>query len=397
MVEQRSFLDLPLTFWVLWLGALVNRLGGFVFTFLALYLTEGRKFTPLEAGISVAIYGAGSFAAAGFGGWLADRHGRRFGILFGTVTGAAAMLVLGWVESLWAVRLAALCSGFFGDSYRPSLNAAVADVVPVAERTRAYATLYWAVNLGFAVAASSAGWLARSGYHWLFIVDAATTLAFGAIAFFFLPETRPLTAFAAAEASPSAWWEPFRSRVFLHFAAAQFVVIVLLMQSQVSLPLALLRQGFSADRYGSLIAINGVLILILQPVTAAFLARRKLSNVLAAGALLTGLGFGVNALASTLPVYVMGLVLWTFGEIGYSAAAPAFVAKIAPAHARGVYQGAFHMLWGGAFVIAPLVGTGAIEMFSIQTLWLGCLMAGSLAAIAHYHLPTLSDEPAYLK
>ena len=123
-------LGLPRTYWVIWTGALVNRLGGFVFTFLALYLTEARHFSALDAGTAVASYGVGSFAAAAFGGWLADRKGRRFGILFGTVTGAASLLVLGAMDTLLLVRVAAFFAGFFGDSYRPALNAAIADVVP---------------------------------------------------------------------------------------------------------------------------------------------------------------------------------------------------------------------------------------------------------------------------
>ena len=38
---------LPRTFWYLWTGALIDRLGTFVYTFLALYLTRARHFTSL--------------------------------------------------------------------------------------------------------------------------------------------------------------------------------------------------------------------------------------------------------------------------------------------------------------------------------------------------------------
>ena len=42
---------LPTAFWWLWLSTLVNRLGGFVVTFLALYLTLDRHFSPAFAGL----------------------------------------------------------------------------------------------------------------------------------------------------------------------------------------------------------------------------------------------------------------------------------------------------------------------------------------------------------
>lgn len=47
-------------------------------------------------------------------------------------------------------------------------------------RPRAYALLYWAVNLGYAVAAAG-GFLAGSGFWLLFILDEATTLMFAAL------------------------------------------------------------------------------------------------------------------------------------------------------------------------------------------------------------------------
>lgn len=386
-------LGLPRTYWILWVGALVNRLGGFVFSFLALYLTDARHFSPVEAGTAVSLFGIGSFAAAGFGGWLADAKGRRFGILFGTLTGATMVLVLGHVEALYAIFAAALLTGFFGDSYRAALNAAVADVVEPAERARAYSIFYWAVNLGFAVAASSAGWLARRGYEWLFIIDAATTLVFATIVFSLVPETRPERPKELGDAT-LAWWKPFRDARFLPFAVAQLVVIVVFMQGQVSLPLAMRAHGIDAGDYGSLIAANGFLILVLQPLAAPLVRRASFAKLLAFGALLTGLGFGMNAFAATKLEYLGGIVLWTLGEIGFSAASPAFIASIAPVHARGVYQGALHMLWGAAFAVAPLVGTFVIQAASADVLWLACAIACAAAAAVHARLPTENSSGA---
>ena len=41
---------LPRTFWLLWTGTLINRLGAFVVIFLAIYLTGERGFTQSQAG-----------------------------------------------------------------------------------------------------------------------------------------------------------------------------------------------------------------------------------------------------------------------------------------------------------------------------------------------------------
>ena len=66
---------LPRPFWVLFAGTLVNRVGGFVLIFLAIYLTEARDLTPAQAGTVVAAYGIGAIGAGPIGGALSDRIG----------------------------------------------------------------------------------------------------------------------------------------------------------------------------------------------------------------------------------------------------------------------------------------------------------------------------------
>src|SRR3990172_7446191 len=67
----------PRTFWLLWAGTIVNRLGGFVIPFLALYLTGPRGLPVSQAALMVSFFGGGSFVASLVGGEIADRLGRR--------------------------------------------------------------------------------------------------------------------------------------------------------------------------------------------------------------------------------------------------------------------------------------------------------------------------------
>ena len=52
-----SLLELPSTYWFLFAGVLVNRLGSFVLTFLTLYLTGERHLSPSQAGLLLALNG----------------------------------------------------------------------------------------------------------------------------------------------------------------------------------------------------------------------------------------------------------------------------------------------------------------------------------------------------
>ena len=54
---------LPRGFWILFVGTLINRLGGFVLVFLAIYLTEVRHLSVGQAGAIVSCYGIGAGSA----------------------------------------------------------------------------------------------------------------------------------------------------------------------------------------------------------------------------------------------------------------------------------------------------------------------------------------------
>jgi predicted MFS family arabinose efflux permease len=64
---------LPRTFWFLWAGTLINRVGLFVVLYLAIYLTRELGFSQSRAGLILGLYGAGGGIGTMIGGVLADR------------------------------------------------------------------------------------------------------------------------------------------------------------------------------------------------------------------------------------------------------------------------------------------------------------------------------------
>lgn len=175
---------------MLWAGTLINRLGTMVEPFLGLYLTEMRGLGLGQAGVVMALLGLGSVFAQIIGGALADRIGRRATLVLAMTPNAAGLLALGHAQGLPAIMASALLLGLVLDMFRPASAAMVADLISPDERPRAFGLLFWAVNLGFAVAMVLGGTLARAGYLWLFWVDAVTCLAFGVLIWRAVPETR---------------------------------------------------------------------------------------------------------------------------------------------------------------------------------------------------------------
>src|SRR4051812_2094244 len=230
-VARLGLLGLPRTYWMLWSGMLLNRLGSSVFFLLGLYLTRERGLRPELAGLVMSLYAAGGVLAGPVGGGLADGGGRRLTLLGGTAASGMLMLALGGARSTLAILLLAPLLGFCTDLCRAPLQAAVADVVPPEDRARAYGILYWAINLGFAGASALGGLLAVSHFGLLFVVDAMTTFAYGAIVLVGVSETRPAptpepTGARGGTGTVSGMLAPLRDRVFVRFALIQVLLLV---------------------------------------------------------------------------------------------------------------------------------------------------------------------------
>jgi len=380
---------LPATFWTLLAGLFVNRLASFVAIFLALYLTRERGLPPDEAGRIVALFGVGILVAGPLGGTLADAVGRRATMLLSLTLGAFAVGTIGFLRTPALLALFTFLAAVTSEMYRPAMNAAIADLVPPAQRTRAFGLVYWAVNLGWSVSLAFAGLVAARSFVALFLADATTCLLFAAIVFAKVPETRP--AGVHAESPLAGMARVFRDGPFVVFLLLHLAALVVFTQFQLAAPLDMAAHGIGPQVFSVLMALNGLGVVLLQPLLGPALARRDSAHLLAASALLFGLGFGVNAAIGTavgeaigpLAVYATGVVLWTVGEVVGFPAANALVANLAPVALRGRYQGAFSMAWGMGFTLSPIVGGELLTRFGRSTLWLTCLALGGSVAVGH--------------
>jgi MFS family permease len=376
--------DLPRTFWWLFAGMLANALATFVFPFLALFLVA-RGFSPSRAGLVVALYGGGSVLAGPVAGSLADRVGRRPTLLASLVAGAALTALLAAAEAPAAIACGALALGLVTNAFRPAAQAIVADVVAPERRGQEFGLLYWASNLGMALALVLGGTLASRGYSALFLADATTTAAFAAVAWWRIPETRPgarAPSGAAAERD-GGYGAILSDAVFVAFAALNLAFLVGFLQFQVALPLDMQRRGLSPAAFGRVLSVNGFLIALLQPWAAPLLRRLDPSRVLAAASALVGVGYGAYALAGTAAGYAAATALWSLGEIACVPVTMALVADLSPAHLRGRYQGAIGVSWGSGMLLAPAIGGAVLERFGAPALWGGCLASSLLVAAGH--------------
>jgi MFS family permease len=265
--------------------------------------------------------------------------------------------------------------------YRPAMSAAVADVVPPADRPRAYGLVYWAVNLALSVGLVIGGLVAERSFIALFVADAGTSIAAAAIVFFRVPETRP--AGLVHEPALRGLLKVLEDRPFLSFLVLHLAALSVFVQWQLALPIDMSAHGLGPSAYAFLMALNCAGVVLLQPMISPRLARVDAGLLLALSTLLFGLGYGVNAIGGSLVVYSVGTALWTVGEVVGFPVASTMVANLSPPELRGRYQGAFSMCWGIAFTVAPLGAGEAMQRFGARTLWLICFAVALAVSFGH--------------
>lgn len=379
---RRPYSGLPSAFWVLWTCTLINRLGDFVVPFLAFYLTDVQHIPVAKVGLVLSLFGVGSIAAGPVGGFLTDRLGRKRTMMGAMTLSAATMVALGFSHGLVAMAGLILLLGLFSQASRPAISATIADVVPAEDRVRAFGLHYWVVNIAFAFASVVGGWLAHRAFTTLFLVDALTTMVAVVLIGWKIPETRPAGSAAQAESTGDVV-AAHRDRLYLGFVFLTFLTGLVVVQFNATALLDMRAHGISTATFGQLAAINGVMIVLLQPVISPRLARVARQPVQAVAALLMGVGIAMTGAVGTAAGYALTIAVWTLGEMIGSGVTSAIVADFAPPSHRGRYQGLVHMAWGAAICVGPFAGTQVMARWGASTLWAACLALGILTAIGH--------------
>ncbi|MFJ9215438.1 MDR family MFS transporter [Streptomyces sp. NPDC102383] len=393
-----SVSGLPREFWWLWTSTLVNRLGNFVLTFLALYLTASRGFSAAYAGLVASLIGLGGVIASVLGGVLADRLGRRPTLLGAQLATSATVATLAFVRDPAWIAVTGFALGLASNASRPAIQAMMADIVRPEDRVRAFSLNYWAINLGFAVSSVYAGFLVAQSYTLGFLVEAAMTLACACVVFVKVKESRPTkTVVPGAPSSPVVTMGTvLRDGRFMLMVGLSFLVAVVFTQSSVGLPIVMGENGLTSSDVGLVAGVNGVVIVALQIPLTRYIERRDPGRLLTVSSLLIGYGFALTALAGSLAAYALTVVVWTLGEMINAPTQSGLVARLSPAEGRGRYQGVYTMSWSAAALVAPLAGGWVIDTAGAGWLWAGCAALGTVTAIGYWALMRgLSDtEPS---
>ena len=388
---------LPRTVRLLVTGSFVNRAGTLIVPYLTLVLRREFHFEPGAVAALLFAYGIGTLISILVGGVLTDRLGRRLVLVASLLGGGAIALALSVAGSLHLFVLLLLGFGFLAEMYRPASSAIIADLLPSSQRAVGFAALRVAVNLGFAVGMVVGGLLADWSWRALFLGDGLTTIAFGFLALFGIPETGPGRETSRSAPPPPAHG-PWRDRTYLVLMLVSLVFSTTLLANFTVLPLTIaLSAGYPTVVYGLVVGLNGVLVALFEISVVAWLSGFRRLRLAAAGVLLSGMGFALNGVAPHWAAYLAAVVTWTAGEILTMPQQMAFIADWSPPAARGRYLSFFTATFSLGWAINPILLLPAHAWLGDSAFWplLGAPLVPAAALLLW--LDRTADRPERLR
>jgi MFS family permease len=398
---------------LLLVGTLVNKLGTFIIPYLTLVLLRDFHMREAEAARLLFGYGFGSVVSILAGGVITDRFGRRRTLLVSLIGSGVLAVAMGIAPSAGAFVPLLVAFGFIGDLYRPAASAVIGDLLGSADRATGFAGLRMAVNLGWAAGTALGGLLADWDWRLLFLGDGLTTLAYGVIVYFAIPETRParivrsVVSLPAAPVSASASQgrasgreraNPLQDGVFLATTSTGLLFTFIFCSHLTVLPLTVTQSAsYPAAVFGLLAALNGLLVAFFEiSITARLTSFRRL-RLAALGCFLSAVGFGMIGLAMHWIWFLLAALVYTSGEILASPQQMAFVADWAPPEARGRYLSLYQATWSVAFAVNPAIMLPLHSALGERAFWGLMPLIAAPGVFVLLRLDRTADRPERLR
>lgn len=370
---KNSFSGLSREVWLLTVVNFINRCGTMVIPFLSIYLHKELGFTIEQAGIVVAFFGAGSVIGTYVGGILTDKIGY-YPVMFWSLVGAGFVFIsMQWVTTYYGWLGIIFLASLIADTFRPASMTAVGILSKPENRTRSISLVRMAINAGWAIGPAIAGIMAEKvGYVFLFWGDGLTFLIAAVFFIMFVPKkTKTNFESELPETTISTAKSVYSDKIFIAFVVLTIFSAISFFQLFVTVPLFFETQlHLSKDIIGYLMAMNGILIAILEMPTVFLLEKKNYNlEISAIGVLIMGLSFWILGWTMWVGIALISTLLVTVGEIFAMPFSNAFALNRPKLENRGRYMALYGMSYSVGFIAGPWLGTKLVGMYGWPTMW----------------------------
>ena len=356
------------------------------FTYLPLYLYQQRHISMTLVGVLFLISGIISGFSQIGGGMLADRFGHRRTFIIFQLTEillfALLAVMIGINGDVWSIFLVSAMITIVGNMSAPAISAIVADISQNNSLNESFGLMAIGGNLGWAIGPLTGGYLQElTSYAWVFGAGALIT-SFSLIALPYLPKDTTRTINGSASKKTISF---FMSDLnLLIFCAICMLFYLEMVQWGSTLSVFTVdRIGFTAEQYGLLMSISGVLIIIFQYPISRRIEWLGYRRALFLGSFLYGAGFlSFTWVRSFIPA-VGSIVILVTGEMLFVPSSYAVIGRISRLEDRAKSMGLLGLCATTGSSFGPLIGGLLLDRFPSQPffLWGPVALPAFLAAV----------------
>jgi MFS family permease len=393
-----TYATYPRQFWLVAFGVLLSSAGSsLIWPFQLIYISRTLSLPLSSVAALITISSMTGMAASFFGGFIADRFGRKV-IMFGALAAhGLAYLLMSRANSYISFVIPMSIMGAAMPFYAIGSDAMMADLIPSEKRTGAYAILRMINNAGIAVGPAIGGILTATSYALAFYGAAGGMFTYSVLLLLFARET--LQRQASPVISQNKETLGGYERVLADRSYVSFVAVVTLGMIAPLMMWTLLSvytnkyYGLPEYLYSWMPITNALMCVFAQYPVTMFTRRLPAKTAITLGMFVYALGVGSVGLMTGFWGFWLAMVTMTMGELILVPTASKYVADIAPEDLRGRYMSLYWLTWGLARAVAPITGGFLHDSISPQAIWWGGLAIGLTSTLGLLLLARRAPQP----
>lgn len=359
--------------WVVIANFLNNTGAAFLWPLTTMYMHNYLHQTLTTAGVVLFIMSCMMMLGNYLGGWLFDRWNPYLTSVIGSVVATASIVLLVFFHG-WPIFAVLIMFNSFGDGINATISNSYGTHVAGHSSRYVFNVLYMALNMGIVVGTLMVGFLLPISVTLTFTVASIFYVLLTLIIIFTFNVKIECQAHAKKELVGATHygsalhhqmialvWLICLNYACLHFGYSQWESVMSVHMTNMGIP-------FWA--YSMLWTINGIIIMIGQPMMNLLNGRLKLDHQIMIGAVIFASSFILLIFCHTLPAFIADFVLLTIGEIMSIAGVPAWVSTLTNVDEAGHYQGMVSICMSAGRAVGPLYGGFVIEHASYSFLFI---------------------------
>jgi len=360
---------MPRSVWLLIIGMLVNTVGNsFLWPLNTIYMHDHLGQSLSMAGLVLMGNAAAGVVGNLLGGYVFDKFGGFKSIMLGTIITIIGLICLvfwhGWPHYVWFLTLI----GFSGGIVFPSMFAMVGTAWPEGGR-KGFNAIYLAQNLGVAIGPALAGVVANKSFDYLFIANLIMYVLFFFVALSYKGISSENGMAPSSVLSEGAKVKD-RSSFNALFILGIGYLLSWLVYTQWTTTISSYTQdlGISLNQYSLLWTANGLLIVLGQPLINPIIKRMGefYKGQIFIGIAIFFISFFVVSFASTFNMFLVAIMILTFGEMFVWPIVPTIASKLAPKGRDGFYQGLINSFSAIGRMIGPFLGGVLADQYGMK-------------------------------